>query len=1025
MNTSRFLLLTFYLLMSAISLHSTPVTLQKARMVAIKYYSELCHLQKGSIPVNTALLGAEYIGDSLQPQIYIFNLPDNQGFILVSGDDVSYPILAYSMNGNFRNDPMEWPEGFQLFLRSYQLQIEAIRKLSLVQSPEIANKWNMLSDEPFASTTQMTDVGPLLTSTWDQTCWYNAFCPADPAGSCGHTVTGCGATAVGQIIRYYEYPLHGTGEYGYTHPQYGYISVNFAAATYEYDQMPDEATETNYAEIAKLLYHCGVACQTNYGPDGSSSHKIPMRDALVNYFGYSPNADVIFKANYSDNQWKAMLRNELDHQRPIMYDGAESEIAPGHAFVCDGYQQNDYFHFNWGWSGLYNGYFLLTDLSPGTHNFSPFQSAIIGIFPDTLKCTPPLHLSASVNTNDVTLNWSVPSPVPITDWIHYDNEYLASTEFVNNINYKVAMRFDTSQLTPYGGMKLTKIKLIVGNPDAEYRLNVWKGANASTTLLDDEIPDQFCLDWEDIYGNHEVLYNTFILAEPIIVDPRQELWIGYSCINTAVEKPAAGHDNGPSVTGYGDMIYFDNDYWRSMHVTYPTWNYNWNIEAFVTDVYGNTYTLKSVEPETDELALSNAARSFSSNSDEQQAILHGYNIQRDGTQINSQLITQLTYADEDLSPGIYTYTVTAVYDSGTSVPSGPAVAIVEETILNPPFQLSAQIIGTNVQLTWYEPLPPAMEEWIHYDDGYNYATIGLSNGGSFNVAMRFTPEQLVDYAGMYISRVCIFACALNTTYSLFISKGNNATVSLAEIPLSNIQLDQWDTIPLSPPVPIDISQELWIGYKIFNHPANDKPAGIDNGPAVAGYGDMLSTNGTTYASLYQSTGLNYNWNIEALATNQPGELKYSPVISHPLSELLGYNLYRNNTKVNTSIISDTSWLDTGLPPGAYNYFVKALYDAGESGPSNIASVNLPVGINESNQGSVARLYPNPADEYLIVESDVTINAVTLTDIIGAQYYTECIDSKFLKINTQDLPPGIYLVQVRTCNGTITGKISIR
>jgi hypothetical protein len=144
---------------------------------------------------------------------------------------------------------------------------------------------------------------------------------------------------------------------------------------------------TKIQAVAELMYHAGVAVQMDYGPDGSGASSEDARDALISYFNYSSDMQYIQKYGMDDENWKQLIRNELDNQRPVYYDGSGSI---GHAFVCDGYQETDYFHFNWGWSGMYNGYFYLDDLTPGEESFNNFQSAIIGIEPEAESRPDPL-----------------------------------------------------------------------------------------------------------------------------------------------------------------------------------------------------------------------------------------------------------------------------------------------------------------------------------------------------------------------------------------------------------------------------------------------------------------------------------------------------------------------------------------------------------------------------------------------------------------------------------------------------------
>lgn len=239
------------------------------------------------------------------------------------------------------------------------------------------------------ATDKITDVGPLITVTWDQGCFYNEKCPPDTSSiaPCFHTYAGSGAVAMAQIMKYYNYPPHGFNSFSYTLPKYGTLYVNFYATTYDWLNMPQSLTSSNDA-VSTLIYDCGVGQQMNYGVDSSSSLSSLIDTAFRNFFGYDPDAVWKWKADYPSDQWMSMLRAELDAGRPLLYYGNNGG-SDEKFFVCDGYQGTDSFHFNWGSGGTVDGYFHLDSLTPGTHNYSFAQGAIFNLAPlltsDTLK----------------------------------------------------------------------------------------------------------------------------------------------------------------------------------------------------------------------------------------------------------------------------------------------------------------------------------------------------------------------------------------------------------------------------------------------------------------------------------------------------------------------------------------------------------------------------------------------------------------------------------------------------------------
>lgn len=303
-----------------------------------------------------------------QPKIsesfYIFNTENNNGFVIVSASRKSYPVLAYSFSNSFYEDGI--PPEVNEWLNMYDEQLKKIKSLKSPPPLKNSDAWNKYSNENFEieniklKEADLLDVPPLLSTTWNQGRYYNALCPeCSTGGSGGHVWAGCVATAMAQLMKYYDYPSSGHGEHSYTHSVYGVQSADFQNTTYNWTNMPNSLSGHN-SDVATLLYHCGVAVNMNYSPSGSGAFSSNARSSMVNYFKYSPNTILTSKYNYTEENWKKLLRAEIDAGRPMYYAGYGSG---GHAFNCDGYQGTDYFHFNWGWGGSYNGYFYVDDLT--------------------------------------------------------------------------------------------------------------------------------------------------------------------------------------------------------------------------------------------------------------------------------------------------------------------------------------------------------------------------------------------------------------------------------------------------------------------------------------------------------------------------------------------------------------------------------------------------------------------------------------------------------------------------------------
>ena len=299
------------------------------------------------------------------------------------------------------------------FLDNYKNQISNVIQNNIKATEDIENSWNELLDKKTfrlnQSSTQFSTVEPLVSVKWDQAPFVNDQCPIDEVNGVEQNgyraVTGCPATAMAQIMKYWNYPEQGTGFKYYDHETYGTLSANFGGTYYNWSSMPTYVLNPNEA-VAELMYHCGVAVEMGYGPQTSGSYVIEdwspsieqtCENAYKTYFGYNPETlDGIIRSytdqngnlieNYSDSEWINLMKDELNNSRPIQYAGFGG--GGGHTWVCDGYDSNDFFHMNWGWGGSYDGYFSLNSLNPsgtgiggGTGGFNNTQQVLIGIQP--------------------------------------------------------------------------------------------------------------------------------------------------------------------------------------------------------------------------------------------------------------------------------------------------------------------------------------------------------------------------------------------------------------------------------------------------------------------------------------------------------------------------------------------------------------------------------------------------------------------------------------------------------------------
>lgn len=359
MMRTRLFLVTLLLSLFTLSFQAKEVTLADAEKAAKNFiYITLNKYGQGTTPDRISLSDAYVYKTDGQAAFYAFNL--NPGFVIISGDDAFTPVIGYSFEGEFVFE--DAIPNYKGFLLNYVEQIKYIRDNQLAAEPEFTAQWQelLVEDVTGISITRERDVEPLLSSTWDQGSPYNLLCPEDPAGPGGHTWVGCVATAMAQIMYYWRYPVNGTDDHCYTpNMTYGPQCADFENTFYQWDGMINSIDNKNPMPNAELQYHCAVSVNMSFSPNGSGSQSYLVPQRLDLFWRYN-DAQYLEKSSYNNATWISMLKAEIDVAHPLYYSGY-SPSDGGHAFVCDGYQ-GDNFHFNFGWSGSGNGYYTLSNV---------------------------------------------------------------------------------------------------------------------------------------------------------------------------------------------------------------------------------------------------------------------------------------------------------------------------------------------------------------------------------------------------------------------------------------------------------------------------------------------------------------------------------------------------------------------------------------------------------------------------------------------------------------------------------------
>lgn len=388
-------------LLATISLFAKKVEVETALKVAKNTYYFYQPADKALSQVNASL--AFTFSKNNTPLIYAFNINQNDGWVLVSADDIAKPIIGYSFEGTFPTGKLI--PSFESWMQQYQDQISFGIENNIAASSEITSEWTELItvQNPKRKDIQMTQ--PLLLTTWNQDSPYNASCPVDAAGDGGHVYVGCVALAMAQAIKYYNYPAVGQGthtNYSSNNGGYGNLTVNYAQRNYDWTNMPLSLTTTSSSDIADFLYDCSVAVDMMYGPDGSGSYTNRVVTALVSNYKYSNSASLKNRTTYTTTNWKNLLKAQIDSKYPMVYSGSDSD--GGHAWNCDGYSGEE-FHMNWGWGGSANGFYEIDNLIAGGYEFTLNHQVVINIFPtsgypENCSITPKMISGIEGNFND-------------------------------------------------------------------------------------------------------------------------------------------------------------------------------------------------------------------------------------------------------------------------------------------------------------------------------------------------------------------------------------------------------------------------------------------------------------------------------------------------------------------------------------------------------------------------------------------------------------------------------------------------
>lgn len=369
-----FFTLTMLTLLGSVA--ASPVDVNQARSYGLKYVQNTLGLRTSEMQLLLTRAN-----DNGTPCLYVFNY--DQGFVVVSADDVALPVLGYSEGGPL--DANIIPDGLDYYLNYLAAQINYGVEHGIAQTPEIAEAWENFSRGTVAKATK--GVNPMINLNWNQDYPFNYYCPTHSAGPGGHVYVGCAADAMAMMMKFWNWPDHGEGSYSYTPSGFPQQSVNYEDTYYDWDNMPANLSYgsplVKIQAVALLMWHCGVSInmQYNYNASGAYSEDVPA--AIANHFRYTSHAHLESRDLFTKTQWEDMLIASLDQGIPLYY-AATDNTQGGHAFVCEGYNNNRYFFFNWGWSGYGNNYFAIDALNAPGYLFNYNNRAIFDFIPNYL-----------------------------------------------------------------------------------------------------------------------------------------------------------------------------------------------------------------------------------------------------------------------------------------------------------------------------------------------------------------------------------------------------------------------------------------------------------------------------------------------------------------------------------------------------------------------------------------------------------------------------------------------------------------
>lgn len=451
------------------TVNANPVSVSQAKYVGQQFVQANFEQSRQSQDLTLVYTGASNRDEAC---FYVFNV-GNEGFVMISADDVYRPIVGYSDEGTFDANNINPELNFML---NRLIASRSGKKLGQ-PSPMVAAEWELVKNNGTLISRNGGRAVPYLVQTkWNQDSPYNYFCPQAAGGPGGRVYAGCVAAAMSQVMKFWDYPEKGVGSH--TNPNGG--SANFGETTYDWANMPiqlrNSSPQVQIDAVATLMYHCAISVNMQWAIDGSGAFSADVPPAVRTYFSYSNQVQQLMRDNFSYEAWAAKLKESFDMGWPVYYSGQGPD--GGHAFVCDGYDDANLFHYNFGWGGSGDGYFDFDNIEYNSSDAVVFNFVPSEVYNNTAQA--PTNLSVVPGADNVltaTLSWTNPTKtlnntnlstidqIVVTrgGQIIYTEENATPGATMNFVDNNVP-RFDNFVYTVYAVTNGNHGKLVVSDP---------------------------------------------------------------------------------------------------------------------------------------------------------------------------------------------------------------------------------------------------------------------------------------------------------------------------------------------------------------------------------------------------------------------------------------------------------------------------------------------------------------------------------------------------------------------------------